>query len=84
MPTEMRDDIRAFIVENFLFGDAEPLSSDSISLLDTGIIDSVGVLELVAHLEGDLGLSVDDEDLIPENLDTIDNLVNFIARKQQP
>jgi len=80
----MRDDIRAFIVENFLFGDAEPLSSDSISLLDTGIIDSVGVLELVAHLEGDLGLSVDDEDLIPENLDTIDNLVNFIARKQQP
>jgi len=80
----MRDDIRAFIVENFLFGDAEPLSNDSVSLLDTGIIDSVGVLELVAHLEGDLGLSVDDEDLIPENLDSIDNLVDFIARKQQP
>jgi len=79
---ETRDSIRAFIVENFLFGDAEPLTNDSISLLDTGIIDSVGVLELVAYLEGDFGLTIDDADLIPDNLDSVDNLTNFITRKQ--
>ncbi len=79
---ETREKIREFIVENFLFGDAGPLAGDGISLLDTGIIDSVGVLELVAHLEGDFGLDIDDEDLIPENLDSVDNLVNFISRKQ--
>lgn len=74
--------IRDFIVENFLFGDGDPLSSDTLSLLDEGIIDSVGVMELVAFLEKDFGLSISDDELIPENLDSIQNLAGFITRKQ--
>lgn len=79
---ELKAKIREYIIENFLFGDSAPLSSDSISLLDEGIIDSVGVMELVAFLEEDFGLTVEDEELIPENLDSVDNLANFISRKQ--
>nr|MEE4266593.1 acyl carrier protein [Candidatus Krumholzibacteria bacterium] len=79
---ELKAKVREYIVENFLFGDASPLTSDTISLLDEGIIDSVGVMELVAFLEGDFGLAVEDEELIPENLDSVENLANFIARKQ--
>lgn len=79
---ETKDQVRNYIIENFLFGDAEPLASDGMSLLDEGIIDSVGVMELVAFLEQDFGLAVADEELIPENLDSVDNLVAFITRKK--
>lgn len=75
--------VREYIVDNFLFGDAEPLTSDAMSLLDGGIIDSVGVMELVAFLEQDFEISVDDNDLIPENLDSVENLVAYITRKKQ-
>lgn len=80
---EVKDQVREYIVENFLFGDAEPLTSDSMSLLDGGIIDSVGVMELVAFLEQDFEISVSDDDLVPENLDSVDNLVAYISRKKQ-
>lgn len=79
---ELRDQIRKYIVENFLFGDEGPLKSDDQSLLDSGIIDSVGVMELVSYLEGDHGLQIQDEDLMPENLDSIADLAAFILRKQ--
>lgn len=80
---EAKDQVRDYIVENFLFGDAEPLTNDSMSLLDGGIIDSVGVMELVAFLEQDFEISVADDDLVPENLDSVDNLVAYITRKKQ-
>ncbi len=79
---ELRNRIRDYIIESFLFGDAEPLAADDQSLLDSGIVDSTGVMELVAFLEGDLGLAIADEELVPENLDSIDNLVAFVERKQ--
>jgi acyl carrier protein len=79
---ELREHICAYIVENFLFGDAAPLSGDDVSLLDNGIIDSVGVMELVAYLEQDHGLSIEDHELVPENLDSVDNLVRFVAAKR--
>jgi acyl carrier protein len=79
---ELRQQIRGFVVENFLFGDGAPLKDDQMSLLDNGIMDSVGVMELVAFLEGDLGLGIDDRELVPENLDSIDNLVGFVTRKR--
>lgn len=79
---DLRAKIKDYIIENFLFGDAEPLKDDAMSLLDNGIIDSTGVMELVAFLEGDLGLSIEDEDLVPENLDSVNNLVGFVTRKQ--
>lgn len=77
-----RDKVRDYIIENFLFGDAEPLADDAMSLLDGGIIDSVGVMELVAFLEQEFGVKVADEELVPENLDSVANLVGFIGRKQ--
>jgi len=53
-----------------------------MSLLDNGIMDSVGVMELVAFLEGELGVEVADDELVPENLDSVDNLVAFVTRKR--
>ncbi|MCP4292289.1 MAG: acyl carrier protein [bacterium] len=79
---EVKEQVRNYIIENFLFGDDSPLENDSMSLLDGGIIDSVGVMELVAFLEQDFEMSVADEDLIPENLDSVENLVAYIDRKR--
>ena len=72
--------IREFIVENFLFGSANGLNDDT-SFLDDGIIDSTGVLELVAFIESEFSIQVEDEELIPENLDSIDNIVGYLERK---
>lgn len=79
---ELREQIRGFIVENFLFGDAEPLADDSLSLLDNGIVDSVGVMEMVAWLEQNHGLKVADQELVPENFDSVARLVQFVQRKK--
>ena len=78
---QLREQIRGFIIENFLFGDAEPLSDDAVSLLDNGIVDSVGVLEMVAWLEENHGLKVEDQELVPENFDSVERLVRFVERK---
>ena len=72
--------LRAFIKENFLFGGDDSFSDDD-SFLDLGIVDSTGVLELIAHLEETYGVVVEDTDLVPENLDSIDNLQRFITSK---
>ncbi len=79
---ELKEQIRGYIVENFLFGDEGPLQAEDQSLLDSGIIDSVGVMELVAFLEQDLGLTVADDELVPENLDSVANLVGYVERKR--
>ncbi len=73
--------LREFVVDNFLFGQEGAELTDDASLLELGIIDSTGVLELVSFLEGGYRLKVDDEELIPENLDSIRNLARFIRRK---
>ena len=78
--TETRDKIRNFIVENFLFGSDNGLTDDA-SFLDEGIIDSTGILELVSFIEEDFGIAVEDEELIPENLDSIRNVVAYLERK---
>lgn len=78
--SEAKDKVRSFIVENFLFGNDGDLSDDS-SFLDEGIIDSTGVLELVSFLEEEFGIAVKDEELIPENLDSIANVVAYLERK---
>ena len=73
--------IRQFIVETFLFGDTDAELSDDESLLDSGIVDSTGVLELVAFLEEEFDIEVKDEELIPDNLDSLDQLAAFVERK---
>lgn len=74
-------EIKAFIVSNFLFGQDGAGLGPTQSLLETGIIDSTGVLELVAHVEQRYGISVGDRELIPDNLDSLQNLSRFVARK---
>lgn len=73
--------VRAFIFENFLFDANEEDLQDDASFLEQGIIDSTGVLELVEWLENEFGFTVDDEELIPENLDSVNSLTAFISRK---
>ncbi len=72
--------IREFIVENFLFGNDDGLQ-DGTSFLEEGIIDSTGVLELVNYLEDEFDITIEDEDLIPENLDSLNNIEGYIQRK---
>jgi len=78
--SEAKDKVRSFIVENFLFGNDGGLSDDS-SFLDEGIIDSTGILELVSFLEEEFGIAVKDEELIPENLDSIASVARYLERK---
>ena len=73
--------IRDFILTNFLFGQEGNAPADDESLLEHGIIDSTGVLELVAFLEQQFGISVGDRELLPENLDSVMNAARFVARK---
>ena len=73
--------IRAFIFSNFLFDAEESALDNDTSFLEQGIIDSTGVLELVEWLEETFAMKVDDEELIPENLDSVNRLAQFIARK---
>ena len=73
--------IRAFIFSNFLFDAEESALDNDTSFLEQGIIDSTGVLELVEWLEETFALKVDDEELIPGNLDSVNRLAQFIARK---
>jgi acyl carrier protein len=77
----MDQEIRKFIVDFFLFGQENGLSNGD-SLLDNGIIDSTGVLELVAHLEKTYAIKVENEEFLPENLDSIDAIVHFLERKK--
>lgn len=77
----MKEKIRDFITKNFLFGESDSGLTDSDSFLEKGIIDSTGMLELVAFLEEGFGVKVEDEELVPENLDSIDRLAAFITRK---
>ena len=78
--SDLKAQIREFIVENFLFGDANGLKDDS-SFLDEGIMDSTGVLELITFLEEKFSIKVEDEDLIPENLDSINNVTAYLEKK---
>lgn len=77
---EIREQLRTYIVDNFLFGDDKGFD-DSVSFLDTGILDSTGILELISFLEEQFPIRVKDEELIPENLDSISNLLVFLGKK---
>lgn len=75
-------EIKAFIVSNFLFGQEGSGFTDDQSFLETGIIDSTGLLELVSFVEQQYGISVGDRELVPENLDSLHNISHFVARKR--
>jgi acyl carrier protein len=83
VPLQMiQEDLTQFIVENFLFGRQEGLTADD-SFLEKGILDSTSILELILHLERTYGFAVEDSDLIPGNLDSINRLTAFVERKRR-
>ena len=73
--------IRDFVITNFLFGQDGGRLTDTESFLEGGIIDSTGVLELVAFLEQQFGIAVGDRELLPDNLDSVQNAAAFVSRK---
>jgi acyl carrier protein len=80
----MRESLRAYILETFMFGASPDELDDDVSLLQSGILDSTGVLELILHLEQQHGVSIDATELMPENLDSINRVLAFLARKGAP
>ncbi len=77
----IKETIREFVLNNFLKGDRSRKLVDDTSFIEEGIIDSIGVLELVAFLEQTFGFRVEDEELIPENLNSIVRLVTYVESK---
>jgi acyl carrier protein len=77
---EYETEIRQFIADRFLFGEDKKLGDDD-SLLEAGIIDSTGILELINHLEERYKIKVNDDELVPENLDTIASISAFLGKK---
>lgn len=73
--------IREFISQNILFSDGGFPYPDDVSFVQEGIIDSIGMLELVAFVEENFHCDVLDQEIIPENFDTVDNLASYIRRK---
>ncbi len=73
-------EIKQFVIDNFLFGDGDSLQNDT-SFMEQSIIDSTGVLELITYLEEQYGIAIDDEELVPENLDSLNNVSRFVSEK---
>ena len=75
--------LKTYILDNFLFTDDQSAISIDDSFMEKGIIDSSGILEVIFFLEEEFGVKVEDSEMLPENLDSIKNLVAFIEKKKQ-
>ena len=78
---DIKEQIRQYLAQNFLFSNNGFNLGDGASFLDEGIVDSTGVLELVLFVEETFSVEVDDEEIVPDNFDTVNNLAAFIQRK---
>lgn len=78
---EMKAQIRSFVLANFYVADPAQVA-DGRSLLEQGIIDSTGVLEIIGFVESTFGITVEDEEMVPANLDSIDGIARFVQTKQ--
>jgi acyl carrier protein len=76
----VNEKIRTFIVDNFLFGDGSNLANDT-SFLEERIIDSTGILQIISYIEEEFDIKINDEEIIPENLDSLSNITVFLNRK---
>ena len=75
-----KETVKKFVVESFLFGDASRLK-DEASLLENGIVDSTGMLEMINFLEATYAIKIQDQELLPSNLDSVVNIDNFLTSK---
>ena len=82
MDSTLAAEIRRFIVDNFLFGQDSARLTDEGSFLENGVIDSTGFLELVTFLEQTYDIAIADRELVPENLDSLRRVTEFVARKR--
>lgn len=78
----VRAALRRYILDNHLFTDDDAALKDADSFLESGTLDSTGIMELILFLEETFALKVSDDDMVPENLDSIDSLVAYVERKQ--
>jgi acyl carrier protein len=78
---ETKQAVREFVTGNFFVQDAASLT-DSASLLDMGVVDSTGVLEIMGFLESTFGIAVEDDEIVPDNLDSIERIAAFVERKR--
>jgi acyl carrier protein len=77
---DILDTVKAFVVENFLFGDDSRIGPDT-EFLENGIFDSTGVLELVGFLEEKFGIRVEDDELVPDNMNSLEKIARYISKK---
>lgn len=82
MTCSIEDQIRRFLLENFLFTDDAGQLSDHASLLEEGVVDSTGVLEVVGFIEWTFGLQIEDREIVPDNFDSVARLAKFVRDKQ--
>jgi acyl carrier protein len=76
----VQERVRQFVLECFYVSDPAELT-DEISLIDSGIVDSTGMLEIILFLEGEYGFHIEDHETIPENLETISRIAAYVDRK---
>jgi len=82
MTDDIEERVRGYITQNFLLAQSDTLFENDTSFLESGIIDSSGVLEIIAFIEHDFDVQITDEEMIPENLDSVNNIVQMITRKK--
>ena len=78
---EIKTRLREFVAKNFYLPDPKALT-DQTSFLDQGIIDSTGVLEVIGFLEDTFGITIEDDEMLPDNLDSIERISAFVTRKK--
>lgn len=78
---DVREEIRSYVLDNYLFTDDQSKLEDDNSFLETGILDSNGVMEIIFFLEDEYGVAVSQEEMIPENLDSVSRIVKFVESK---
>jgi acyl carrier protein len=78
---QVKEEVRDYILRNYLFSTDPSALDDGVSLMQTGVIDSTGVLELIFFLQAKYGIVIEDDEMIPANLDSVRNIAAFVARK---
>jgi acyl carrier protein len=78
---EIKSQIKEYIVDNFMFGDNRIRFSDTDSFINKGILDSTGVLEIITFLEEKFEITIEDDEILPQNLDSVENIFHFLNKK---
>lgn len=81
MEAQVREELRDFIVTSYLFGDVSRMPADGDSLIESGVVDSTGILELIEFVESTYGIEVSETETVPDNLGSVANLTRFVVRK---